>query len=169
MRRGLSASLRAPAKQSILSWRGEMDCFAPLAMTAVRHASAFSRHDLPEVLHFVGPHEEEGAGKTGCALHPRSHVRVCNKNLHMSIQEQRRTSGLPCAMALRLIRDRPGDRLCLSPQKRHQQRGARPSRFHRTQQQLSSSLPPRPPLPGPYDQTIMMRPSCGPGCANLSH
>jgi len=27
----------------------------------------------------------------------------------MSIQVQRRASGLPCAMALRLIRDRPGD------------------------------------------------------------
>ena len=32
-----------------------------------------------------------------------------NKNVHMSIQVQRRASGLPCAMALRLIRDRPGD------------------------------------------------------------
>ena len=39
----------------------------------------------------------------------------CNKNARTSIQEQRRTSGLPCAMALRLIRGRPGDRLCLSP------------------------------------------------------
>ena len=57
----------------------------------------------------------------------------------MSIQEQRRTPGLPCAMALRLIRDRPGDRLCLSPPKRHQQRGARPSRLHRTQSARSSS------------------------------
>jgi hypothetical protein len=35
----------------------------------------------------------------------------CNKMLHMSIQVQRRTPGLPCAMALRLIRNRPGDRL----------------------------------------------------------
>ena len=113
--------------------------------------------------------KSEGAGKTGCALHPRSHAHVQQTKTRMSIQEQRRTPGLPCAMALRIIRGRPGDRLCLSPRKRHQQRGPRPSRLHRTQPQRSSSLPSRPPLPGPYDQTIMMRPSCGPGCANLSH
>jgi hypothetical protein len=37
------------AKQSILSSRGKMDCFAALAMTA-ECDFAFSRHDLPEVL-----------------------------------------------------------------------------------------------------------------------
>ena len=37
------------AKQSILSLRGEMDCFAALAMTAECNFT-FSRHDLPEVL-----------------------------------------------------------------------------------------------------------------------
>ena len=57
------------------------------------------------------PQKSEGAGKTGCALHPRSHVRCVVEMLHMSIQVQRRTPGLPCAMALRLIRFRPGDRL----------------------------------------------------------
>jgi hypothetical protein len=36
---------------------------------------------------------------------------VQQRMLHMSIQVQRRTPGLPCAMALRLIRVRPGDRL----------------------------------------------------------
>jgi len=51
----------------------------------------------------------EGAGKTGCALHPRSRVQVAQKNAHTSIQVQRRASGLPCAMALRLIRDLPGE------------------------------------------------------------
>ena len=54
---------------------------------------------------------EEGAGKTGCALHPRSRVRSAQRKVHTSVQVQRRASGLPCAMALRLIRDRPGDRL----------------------------------------------------------
>ena len=39
--------------------------------------------------------------------------------LPTSIQVQRRASGLPCAMALRLIRDRPGDRLsCHHPRAR---------------------------------------------------
>jgi hypothetical protein len=48
-------------------------------------------------------HLKRGAGKTGCALHPRSRVQLCAKETHTSIQVQRRQSGLPCAMALRLI------------------------------------------------------------------
>jgi len=36
-------------KQSILSMRGEMDCFAPLAMTMLcRHTFTFPRRDTPE-------------------------------------------------------------------------------------------------------------------------
>ena len=57
------------------------------------------------------PRNTEGAGKTGCALHPRSRVRLHKSKLHTSIQVQRKHSGLPRAMALRLIRVRPGDRL----------------------------------------------------------
>ena len=39
------------------------------------------------------------AGKTGCALHPRSHVPMhMQRKTHMSIQVQRKQSGLPCAM-----------------------------------------------------------------------
>ena len=55
------------------------------------------------------PRNIEGAGKTGCAPHPRSHVRVCKQKCaheHTGLAE---ASGLPCATALRLIRDRPGD------------------------------------------------------------
>ncbi len=37
---------------------------------------AFSRHVLPEVCILVCPLEVEGAGKTGCALHPRSRVQL---------------------------------------------------------------------------------------------
>jgi len=44
----------------------------------------------------------EGAGKTGCALHPRSRVRLHKTKLHTSIQVQRKHSGLPRAMALRI-------------------------------------------------------------------
>jgi hypothetical protein len=43
------------------------------------------------------PRKQEGAGKAGCALHPRSRVQVCAKNAHTSIQVQRRQSGFPCA------------------------------------------------------------------------
>ena len=73
-----------------------------------RHNSAFSRHPSPEVCKFIGPQKErgrtrpsrEGAGKTGCALHPRSHVQRQLEKTHMSIQVQRKQSGLPCAMVL---------------------------------------------------------------------
>src|SRR4051812_24815541 len=44
----------------------------------------------------------EGAGKTGCLLHPRSRVRFAQTKLHTSIQGSAKHSGLPCAMALRL-------------------------------------------------------------------
>jgi len=53
--------------------------------------------------------KSEGAGKTGCAPHPRSR-RLFAKGYaaheHTGLAE---ASGLPCAVALRLIRDRPGD------------------------------------------------------------
>jgi len=42
---------------------------------------------------------KEGAGKAGCALHPRSRVQR-DRKAHTSIQVQRRQSGLPCAMVL---------------------------------------------------------------------
>jgi hypothetical protein len=59
------------------------------------------------------PKKTEGAGKTGCALHPRSRVQSVHKNTHTSIQVQRRASGLPCAMALRLIARSPRRRIPL--------------------------------------------------------
>src|SRR6476619_7754266 len=46
--------------------------------------------------------KSEGAGKTGCLLHPRSRVRFAHNKLHTSIQGSGKHSGLPCAMALRL-------------------------------------------------------------------
>src|SRR5438445_5403310 len=56
------------------------------AMTAER-AFAFSRRRSPEVLHLHLPSSKsEGAGKTGCLLHPRSRVRFAQTKLHTSIQ-----------------------------------------------------------------------------------
>src|ERR1700736_1291352 len=51
--------------------------------------------------------QSEGAGNTGCTLHPRSRVQQCTKQTHTSIQVQRRQSGIPCAMVLRLISRSP--------------------------------------------------------------
>src|SRR4051794_3246706 len=39
------------------------------------------------------PRKTEGAGKTGCALHPRSHVQDAQSKTHTSIQVQRKHSG----------------------------------------------------------------------------
>jgi hypothetical protein len=52
----------------------------------------------------VPPETREGAGKAGCRPHPRS---GCNKK-HPVEPQVGRTSGLPCAMVLRLIRALPG-------------------------------------------------------------
>src|SRR6476660_3783748 len=46
--------------------------------------------------------KQEGAGKARCALHPRSRAQNANSKTHTSIQVQRKHSGLPCAMVLRL-------------------------------------------------------------------
>jgi hypothetical protein len=57
--------------------------------------------------------EEEGAGNAGCALHPRSRVQIAQRNAHTSIQVQRRQSGIPCAMVLRLMPRSPRRRIRL--------------------------------------------------------
>ena len=48
------------------------------------------------------PWRTEGAGKTGCLLHPRSRVRFALDKTAHEHTGQREHSGLPCAMALRL-------------------------------------------------------------------
>src|SRR6266478_5996501 len=53
--------------------------------------------------------KQEGAGKAGCALHPRSRVQNAQTKAHTSIQVQRRQSGLPCAMVYDLLRALPGE------------------------------------------------------------
>ena len=81
------------------------------AMTA-EYGTSFSRHTFARAFQIaLRPQNQEGAGKTGCALHPRSRVHLMLwKNAHTSIQVQRKHSGLPCAMVLRIIRDLPGGR-----------------------------------------------------------
>jgi hypothetical protein len=54
-----------------------------------------------------------GTGNAGCALHPRSRVLDARRYAHTSIQVQRRRSGIPCAMALRLMPCSPRRRIRL--------------------------------------------------------
>ena len=47
----------------------------PSRMMTTEHTFALSRRHSPEVCKFIPPPKKrEGAGKTGCALHPRSRV-----------------------------------------------------------------------------------------------
>jgi hypothetical protein len=59
------------------------------------------------------PRKSEGAGNTGCTLHPRSRVQIAHRKTHTSIQVQAEQSGIPCAMALRLITGSPRRRIRL--------------------------------------------------------
>ena len=61
------------------------------------------------------PQKSEGAGKTGCLLHPRSRVRFALTKRHTSIQGSAKHSGLPCAMALRLTSCSPRRTALLPP------------------------------------------------------
>ena len=55
-------------------------------VTTTEYGAAFSRRFTPEVCIFGFPLKSEGAGKTGCLLHPRSRVRFAQTKLHTSIQ-----------------------------------------------------------------------------------
>jgi len=91
-----------------------MDCFASLAMTTTSDVtSPFSRHGAPEVCMNVLP-PKEGAGNAGCTLHPRSRVQRADRKTHTSIQVQSEHSGIPCAMALRLMPCSPRRRIRLA-------------------------------------------------------
>src|SRR5439155_19362431 len=58
--------------------------------------------------------ETEGAGKTGCLLHPRSRVRFAQTKMHTSIQGSGNTPAFPAQWLYGLLRALPGERLfCL--------------------------------------------------------
>src|SRR5665213_310383 len=79
----LVVSARSTCDEAIQFFLVALDCFASLAMTT-RHNFSFSRRTAPEPYQFVRSlRKQEGAGKTGCALHPRSHVQCAStKNAH---------------------------------------------------------------------------------------
>src|ERR1700721_1207617 len=86
-----------------------------VGMVVRRHTSAISRHHPPEFCKFVSPQKKEGTGDPQREGAVRSQegrredrVRAApavscakvDKKTHMSIQVQRKQSGLPCAMVL---------------------------------------------------------------------
>jgi len=93
---------------------GSLDGFR-FALPILRRCDfAFSRRTAPEVCSNSPPSKTEGAGNAGCTLHPRSRVQCVHGNAHTSIQVQSEHSGIPCAMALRLMPRSPWRRIRLA-------------------------------------------------------
>jgi hypothetical protein len=113
-RRRRRAVIASVAKQSIVPHKGRMDCFVASAPRNDDdgHEPTFSRRDPPEVcLKSLAPIR----GRGECRMRAAPAVpcaKKCQKT-HTSIQVQRRTSDIPCAMALRLITRSPRRRIRL--------------------------------------------------------
>jgi hypothetical protein len=112
------------------------------------------------------PHQKiEGAGKAGRPPDPRPSAWKKHGERTTGLA---RSSGLPCAMVLRLVRDLPGDRACLPPSSATfvalrawpERREARTTRLRLTQERRSSNAPSRPSHPASRFVTIAIRPSC---------
>ena len=128
IRGGRVPSLRAKRSNPSFRTRGDNGLlrFARNDVAPTEYDFSFSRRDTPEVCLILVSQREEGAGNAGCLLHPRSRVQRCAKKTHTSIQVQSEQSGIPCAMALRLMPCSPRRRIrlvtvvsglmaCLSP------------------------------------------------------
>jgi len=74
-----------------------------------KHASAFSRRIAPELCQKLPAlMKSEGAGNAGCALHPRSRVRLVLSRLHTSIQGSGGHPTFPAQWLYGLYRALPG-------------------------------------------------------------
>ena len=73
----------------------------------IKHSFAISRPDMPEVCYQISlPSDQRAQGIPGARC-TRGLVRKSAQKTHTSIQVQRRQSGIPCAMVLRLIARSP--------------------------------------------------------------
>jgi hypothetical protein len=125
--RGTLTGVIAGASEAIQSLTEGPDCFgarAPLrkrfAFVAgndirIRRASAFPRHDLPELCVIGGPQMTEGAGNAGRPMRPQP--RAQNEEAHELVTTVTPVSpGIPRANGFNgLFRALPGDRAFLSP------------------------------------------------------
>jgi hypothetical protein len=67
------------------------------------------------VLRRLPPSEQEGAGKAGCALHPRSRVQKCTKKRTRAYRFSGGNPAFPARWFTGLFRALPGDRAFLPP------------------------------------------------------
>ena len=78
--------------------------------TIIQNAPSHSRGAMrPSFARNFPPSQTEGAGKTGCALHPRSRVRFALSRLHTSIQGSGEHPAFPAQRLYGLCRALPGD------------------------------------------------------------
>ena len=71
--------------------------------TITKHTSAFSRQHCARVLQNHSPPKQRGRREDRVRAAPAVSCAKADKKTHMSIQVQRKHSGLPCAMVLQLI------------------------------------------------------------------
>ena len=90
--------------------RGVLDRPHARAMTT-EYKFAFSRRDCARGLHFFPPSKTEGAGKTGCALHPRSRVQSAQQKRTRAYRFSGNTPAFPAQWLYGLLRALPGERL----------------------------------------------------------
>jgi hypothetical protein len=119
------------------------------------------------------PKKERAQGRPGARCTRGLACQDAHSKTHTSIQVQRKQSGLPCAMVLRLISCSPRrDLACLSPSSRRilllrnltPATGASgPHDFAVRLTRCSSKAHPRPPLPAPTSVTMANAPSLGTG------
>ena len=126
---------------------------------------AFSRHNMSELsLSFRPRNHQRAQGRPGAH---RTHGSRATKARGRTTGTGG-SSGLPCAMALRLIRALPGDRALLPPSSADRSAHLAPAlerQNHTISPSAAMSLvvstPPRPPHPTPRSVTIASRPSYG--------
>jgi hypothetical protein len=166
-------------KQSILSLRGEMDCFAALAMTAskfqiqIRDLAAPVARGLALTFR---PLQQEGAGNAGRPMRP---IAACAEVVVASTRVSQVTpesSGIPRAMVLRLMSYSPrrsGFFVTVTPEKLASHEldasveASGPYDFAVRIKRCSSKAPTRPPHPAPTSVTIAKRPSVWDGTAQV--
>ena len=136
-----------------------MDCFVASLLAITADAISHSRDALrPRFVFIFRPLQSEGAGNAGCALHPRSRVRLVLSRLHTSIQGSGEHPTFPAQWLYGLCRALPGDEFLMTPSppvsfwladSLTPATGARTTRFCRTLQPryvsaASASIAPRP-------------------------
>jgi hypothetical protein len=113
---GYGPSVRVPRPER-WSWPelSPIETAGPCLPQAKECEATISRRIASELCYQIASLQTEGAGKTGCLLHPRSRVRFCaNKNMHTSIQGSASIPAFPAQWLYGLLRALPGERLfCL--------------------------------------------------------